>query len=343
MEMHGKFASALVAAALAGGLASATPATAQDAQNYLLATASTGGTYYPVGVAIATLVKVKLQPGQKIGMSAINSAGSGENIKLLRENEAQFAILQGLFGAYAAAGTGPIANDGPQKNLCSISMLWQNVEHFIVSADLVQTGTIDDVAGAKGKGAALGAQNSGTIGSNRTILGNLGYDIEADFDLVYAGYGPSAEALQNGQVAFMSTPAGVPVSAVTSAFANMGDKIALLGFTDEQISKANGAFGDLWTPYTIPAGTYPGVDKDIQTIAQPNFLAVRCDLPEETVYLITKTMHENLGFLQGIHAATKAMSLETALPGLPVPLHAGAARYYKEAGLDVPAKLMMAQ
>ena len=83
--------------ALAVGAAALT-AQAQDAQNYILTTASTGGTYYPVGVAIATLTKVKLEPGTGIGMSAISSAGSGENVKLLRENEAQFGILQGLFG-----------------------------------------------------------------------------------------------------------------------------------------------------------------------------------------------------------------------------------------------------
>ena len=64
---------------------------AAETKDYLMATASTGGTYYPVGVAISTLTKVKLQPTQNIGMSAINSAGSGENIKLMRENETQFA------------------------------------------------------------------------------------------------------------------------------------------------------------------------------------------------------------------------------------------------------------
>ena len=77
---------------------------AADDQNYLLATASTGGTYYPVGVALSTLTKVKLQPSHKISMSAISSAGSGENIKLLRDNEVQFAILQGLYGYYAWNG-----------------------------------------------------------------------------------------------------------------------------------------------------------------------------------------------------------------------------------------------
>ena len=103
--------------------------------SYVLATASTGGTYYPVGVALSTLVKVKLEPREKIGMSAISSAGSGENVRLLREGEAQFAIMQGLFGSYAATGTGPISESGPQENLRSITMLWQNVEQFIVAND----------------------------------------------------------------------------------------------------------------------------------------------------------------------------------------------------------------
>ena len=108
---------------------------AADERSYLLATATTGGTYYPVGVAIATLTKVKLQAQHKIGMSAINSAGSGENVKLLRDNEAQFAILQGLFGYYAWNGKGQLEQEGPQKDLRSVTMLWQNVEQFVVLAD----------------------------------------------------------------------------------------------------------------------------------------------------------------------------------------------------------------
>mgnify|MGYP000279175689 CR=1 FL=1 len=75
-------------AALALTMTAAAPLHAQGA-DYILATASTGGTYYPVGVALATLIKVKLQPSQGIGMSAISSAGSGENIRLLREGEAR--------------------------------------------------------------------------------------------------------------------------------------------------------------------------------------------------------------------------------------------------------------
>ncbi|HSM19592.1 MAG TPA: TAXI family TRAP transporter solute-binding subunit, partial [Hyphomicrobiales bacterium] len=99
-------------AAGAVGLALGGRAFAQDKdRQYILATATTGGTYYPVGVAIATLTKVQLEPKQKVSLSAISSAGSGENVKLLRENQAQFAILQGLFGAWATRGTGMLKGD----------------------------------------------------------------------------------------------------------------------------------------------------------------------------------------------------------------------------------------
>ncbi|MEN8658458.1 MAG: TAXI family TRAP transporter solute-binding subunit [Marivita sp.] len=140
-------------AALAATIAmSGVAAHAQDeGGSYVLTTASTGGTYYPVGVALATLVKVKLEPKAKIGMSAISSAGSGENVRLLREDEAQFGILQGLFGYYAATGTGPIAEVGPQENLRSVSMLWQNVEHFLVSSDVATTGSLADMVALKGE------------------------------------------------------------------------------------------------------------------------------------------------------------------------------------------------
>ncbi len=324
-------------AALALGAALATPAAAQS-EDYLLATASTGGTYYPVGVAIATLIKVKLQPTDGINMSAISSAGSGENIALMRDGEAAFSILQGLYGAWAAEGTGDLEGQGPQENLRSIALLWPNVEHFIVKSELVDSGTIADMAAAKGRTVSMGAQNSGTLGSNETIMGNLGMPL-SDYNLAYMGYGPSAEAMQNGQVDAMSTPAGVPVSAVSSAFATMGDQITLLSFTPEQIAAANGSFEELWTAYTVEGGTYPGVEDDIVTIAQPNFLAVNADVPEETVYKITKTIFENLAFLQAIHPATNEMSLETAIAGLPLPLHPGALRYFEEAGVTVPDRL----
>jgi len=312
---------------------------AESPSNYLLATASTGGTYYPVGVALATLTKVKIQPQHQVSVSAINSAGSAENIKLLRDKEAQFAILQGLYGSYAANGTGPLEKEGKQTHLRSITMLWQNVEQFVVKKEHAKKGDLSDLLALTGEKVAFGKKNSGTIGSNRFLLGNLGIDIDKQMSLFSAGYGPSAEALQNGQVEAINTPAGAPTGAVTKLFAAAADEISPLDVTDQQIEQVNGGL-DLWTRYVIPAGTYPNLDKDWNTIAQPNFLAVHADVDEEFVYLLTKTIYENLGFLQAIHKATLAMALNKALAGLPAPLHPGAVRYYREAGLDIPERLI---
>ncbi|MCF6320322.1 MAG: TAXI family TRAP transporter solute-binding subunit [Rhizobiaceae bacterium] len=326
-------------AALAAGVVFAFSANFAQAQSkdYILNTASTGGTYHPVGTAISTLTKIKLLPKKKFSLTAVNSAGSGANVQALASGTADFAILQGLFGSYAATGTGPVSE--PQKNLRSITMLWQNVEQFVLSNDKVKSGTVDDLKGVTGMSMAMGKQNSGTIGSNTVLLSGLGIDINKDYTLVHAGYGPSADALANGQAVGAGMPSGPPTGAVTKLMAANSDKFTILNVTADQAKAMDGG-RNLWVPYTIAAGTYPGQDKDVSTIAQPNFLAVNANVDEEHVYLVTKTMYENLGFLTAIHPATKAMAAEKAMAGLPVPLHPGAARYYKEIGLDVPESLM---
>ena len=324
-------ASALVAATFAVSAAFA------QSNDYVLNTASTGGTYHPVGTAISTLSKVKLLPKQKFSLTAVNSAGSGANVQALAAGTADFAILQGLYGSYAATGTGPISEK--QKNLRAVTMLWQNVEQFVISNDKVVSGTVDDLTALKGMVMGMGKQNSGTLGSNKVLLSGLGIDIEADFELVYAGYGPTADALANGQAVGAGIPSGPPTGAITKLMASNVGEFTILEVTAEQAAAMDGDRG-LWVPYTIAAGTYPGQDKDISTIAQPNFLAVNADVDEEHVYLLTKTMYENLGFLQAIHPATKAMVVEKAMAGLPAPLHPGAMKYYKEVGLDIPEHLM---
>lgn len=307
-----------------------------DSTDYVLSTASTGGTYHPVGTAISTLSKVKLLPKQKFSLTAVNSAGSGANVQALSAGTADFAILQGLFGSYAVTGTGPVSE--PQENLRSVTMLWQNVEQFVMAADKAATGTVEDLMSIKGESVGMGRQNSGTIGSNSVLLAGLGLSLE-DFTLVDAGYGPTADAMANGQAVAAGIPSGPPTGAITKLMASNEGKFTILDVTEEQAAAMDGG-RNLWVPYTIAAGTYPGQDKDVNTIAQPNFLAVNASVDEEHVYLLTKTMYENLPFLQAIHPATKAMAVEAAMAGLPAPLHPGAARYYTEVGLDIPANLI---
>lgn len=329
-----KLLGSLVSAAV---LAMAVNTAQAEDKDYVLNTASTGGTYHPVGTAISTLSKVKLLPKQKFSLTAVNSAGSGANVQALGAGTADFAILQGLYGSYAATGTGPVSDK--QENMRSVTMLWQNVEQFLVAKDMAKTGTMADMLELKGKPSGMGKQNSGTLGSNKVLLAGLGIDIEKDFELVHAGYGPTADALANGQVASAGIPSGPPTGAITKLMAANEGKFTILNVTEEQAEKMNSG-RNLWTPYTIAAGTYPGQTEDVNTIAQPNFLAVNASVDEEHVYMLTKTIYENLPFLQAIHKATKAMDVKKAMAGLPVPLHPGAAKYYKEVGMEIPERLM---
>jgi len=325
-------ATSVITAAMLSG------ANAASETKYVIATASTGGTYYPVGVGIATIASIKLAKKHKTTFSAITSAGSNENVDMLGKGEVNFAILQGLFGSMAWQGKDKYEGNA-QKNLRSISMLWQNVEQFTIKSKYAKTGNIKDIKNLYGERFSIGGRSSGSRVSSETILSSLGIDFNK-MDLQYLGYSPSSTALQDGKIEGMTTPSGPPTSAVTNAFASIGnDDIKVLDFNADDLKAINDNY-PVWTPFTIKAGTYPGQEKDINTIAQPNLLVVTKDTPEETVYLLTKTIYENLPFLNSVHKATLAMSLQKAIDGLPMPLHKGAAKYYKEQGIKIPASLV---
>jgi TRAP transporter TAXI family solute receptor len=303
---------------------------------YILTTATTGGTYYPVGVALATITKAHLYDTDGISLSAISSAGSMENIKLMRDNQAQFALLQGIFAAWAWHGDGPISR--PQPWLRSIGAMWQNADHFVLLTELTTDGSIMDLNSLSGQRFVLGARNSGAERSGAHILDSLNIDYANKFSLAYMGYGATANAIQDGTIVGMNIPAGVPVTGITRAFAMVGEDLRLLSFTDEQLAAVNAKY-PLWSSYVIPAGTYPHQPDAVQSIAHPNVLAVRADVPDEAVYLVTKAIWENLSALHEIHKATREVTLDKALTGLGAPLHPGAARYYRERGIAIPPEL----
>jgi TRAP transporter TAXI family solute receptor len=328
-----KFCSLIAIAIL---LTTTLPASAQDSNRLIIATATTGGTYYPVGVGIGTLVSLKLAKNDGITATAINSAGSGENIEMLNNKEAHLAILQSLFGLQASRGKG-FYEGKPVDSFRSITMLWPNVEHFAVMNKYAKTGTIADI-GALTDRFSIGKRGSGTEGSGRALLQALKINAK-DLKLEFLGYTPSTQAMLDNRIAGANIPAGVPAAAITQLFAMSNGDATVLDFSDDQLAVIQKDF-PIWYRYIIPANTYPGQKKDIRTIAQPNFLAVRADLPEDVVYKITKTIYENLNFLGTIHSATKNMSLDSALSGLPVALHPGAAKYYREVGIEIPERLI---
>lgn len=309
-------------------------------RDLLIATATTGGTFYPVGVAMATMISQELgDTDHQILASAITSSGSAENIAMLANNEVQLAILQALFGSMAWQGTG-VYEGRPASDLRGLAMLWENVEQLVVLSRFAETGTIGDLRGFTGRRVSLGSRWSGTEVSAQTILNTLGFTPGKDFEPVHLGYGPSADAMLNRRISGMFLAGGIPTGAVTQTYAGLGsDSVRILSFTEDHIRRLRDDY-PVWDRFTIPAGTYPGQDKPIETIAQPNILATSAKVDEEVVYRVLRTIWENLDTLHRHHAATRSMTLENAIDGLPVPLHPGAVRFYRENAIDIPEKLL---
>ncbi len=297
-----------------------------------IATASTGGTYYPIGVGMGNLWSEKLGD-QGIRATGQSSAGSVENIDLLRNGEAQLAILQGLIGAQAYTGLGNFEGNA-YEGLRTVSMLWPNVEHFVLMNNQVTSGTIADI---EGNSFSVGPQASGTEQSTLVMMEGINLSKE-NITPEYLGYDDTISAMRDGRLSGGSLPAGTPVAAITDMYAS-NVNASVLEVTDEQLEAINNVY-NTWFRFVIPGGTYPRVDDEIYTIAQPNLLAVAGDLDEDTVYILTKTLYENLDFMYEVHNSAKEMTLETALDGLPAPLHIGAYKYFKEAGLDIPDHLI---
>lgn len=299
-----------------------------------IATASSGGTYYPIGVGLGNLWTEQLGD-EGINATGQSSAGSVENIDLLRNGEADLAILQGLIGAQAVEGTGNFEGN-TYDDLRSISMLWPNVEHFVLMNDKVDTGTISDI---EGNTFSVGPQASGTEQSTLVMMEGVGLTKD-NITPEYLGYDDTISAMRDGRLDGGSVPAGIPVAAVMDMYAS-GVKATVLDVTDEQLEAINSIY-NTWYRFVIPEDTYDGVG-EINTIAQPNFLAVSKDMDEETAYLLTKTMYENLEQVHEIHNSAKDMSLDNALDGLPAPLHIGAYKYFEEQGLEIPEHLIPAE
>lgn len=311
------------------------PAVAQT--NVTLATASSGGSYYPVGVALSTIVTEELS-GEGIRMSPITTGGSAENVDLIGSNEAQMAIMMGLYGRDGYTASGTREGRPPVTNLRSITALWQNVEQYVLRGEKVESGDISDLGALEAR-FSIGPRNSGTEGTSRLVLGAIGIAPEKAFSVENMSYTAAAEAFQNGRIDGMSATAGVPTPAVAQLFVTSGEDATILNVTDEQLATIGEASGGLFTRFVLEPSVYEGLDAPVQTIQQPNFLAVSSELDNDAVYEITRVMFEHLDELQQANAAAKAIRLETALNGLPVPLHPGAIRFYEERGFDIPERL----
>ena len=304
-----------------GGDKKAAPA---KAQNINIATATTGGVYYPLGNAMAQLFNHKI-PGIKASAGA--TAGTPQNILLMQKKEAEVAFAQNGVAYYAYNGK-EMFKDKPTKFLRGITNLYPNVMHIVVAAN----SNIKSIKDFEGKKFVPGAIGSATEINSREILGLYGLDYKDKKNVKgeYLGYSEAAEALKDGRVDGILIAGGLPTSAVLDAASAL--KIRILSLEPDMIAKLKQTM-PWYYEITIPKGTYMGQTEDVHTVAVANLLICREDLSNDLVYNMTKALHENQKELVAAHSAAKDMKLQDALKGMTVPLHPGAEKYYKEKGI----------
>ncbi len=286
-----------------------------------IATGGTSGTYYPLGGDIANLFNATIE-GVKANAQA--TGGSAENLRLINSGDAELGTVQNDVAAYAFDGTDSF--DGEVINSFSVvSALYPEVIQLVARSDSGITG----IADLKGKRVSVGAAGSGTYFNAVHLLEAAGMTLD-DIDEQFLSFAESGDAAKNRQIDAFFCTAGIPNAAITELASTADAKVIPL--TTETVDNLIAA-KPFYIGFVIPAGTYPGIDVDVQTVAITALLVCTNDLDDDLVYQMAKNLYEKGPELL-THAKKVEITLDTALFGVGnLPLHPGAEKYYKEAGL----------
>lgn len=302
-----------------------------------IATATTGGAYYPIGNAMAQIWSKKL--GGKVRASAQATAGTPQNIELMMNNEVQIAIGQNgvCYYAYHATETYKDKNGFPYKQMRGMFTLYPNVMQWVVR----KGAGIKTVAEMKGKRIVPGQVASATEINSREMLSVYGINYlkekgSVNVNVEYLGYNETGDQIKNGQIDATHIAGGVPTAVVIDLMSS--DTAELISMEPAKIKEICDKY-PWYFPFTIPAGTYPKQKKDIQTIALSNILFTDAKQSAELIYMLTKATYEFHKELVAAHRATAFTIEKNAFKGMTIPLHPGAIKYFDEKGIEVPQKL----
>ena len=285
-------------------------------------TASASGALYAVGAAITNLWDTQID---YVSASSQESAGGIQNLTLVSEGEAQVSIAissncweclngQNSFEGYA------------YDDLKVIAGLYFNPNQVVAAGN----SGITDLASVKGKHFAVASAGSSVYGECQNHFTAAGLTFPDDINCEYIDFSAAADMLQNGTIDGAWIMSGAPASAVTQAL-TAGCRLVDI---PEDIIAALQADYPWYAPFTIPAGTYPGQDEDVQTSAIKMVMFCRGDLDEETVYQLTRTFWEHIDELGETQSNLAGLTPEEAVKDIAdLPLHPGAQRYYQEIGV----------
>ncbi len=334
-----KHSGKLFVAALAGAMLASTVAQAQNPTFFRIGTGSAGGTYFPIGGTIAN--GISSPPGSRPcdqggqcgvpGLIAIaqSTTASVFNNAAVQNGELEMGMAAADVTRSMYLGEGKFKGK-PHEKLRVVANLYPEDLHLV----LPKGKTINNLGDLKGKRVGIAQAGSGTQVAVLQMLEAWGVNRD-NMEEAELNNSQSAERMADGQLDAYFYAAGWPVAAMVQLASTKG--MSLHSFSEADLKKINEII-PAYIPSKIPAGVYEGVDKDALTPAVSALLVVSSDQSEELIYGITKALwNDNTRkLLDNGHAKGKQITAETALDGiaaLGVPLHPGAEKFYKEAGM----------
>ncbi|MBW7849716.1 MAG: TAXI family TRAP transporter solute-binding subunit [Rhodospirillales bacterium] len=311
--------SLVAAAVMAVGLAVAVPAKAEQFINVL--TGGTSGVYYPLGVALSKIYSDTIKDAK---VSVQSTKASVENLNLLQagRGEVAFSLGDSVSGAWNGDAEAGFAKK--LDKLRGISALYPNFIQIVASKD----SGIKTLADLKGKRVSVGAPKSGTELNARKVFAAAGLSYSDLGKVEYLPFGESVELMKNRQLDATLQSAGLGVASIRDL--STAIPIVIVEVPSSVVEK----IGDpAFIAATIPADTYTGQPAPANTVAVINFLVSTSAVPDDVAYQLTKAMFDNKEKLVAAHSAAKQIMLENATKGMPVPLHPGAEKFYREAGV----------
>jgi TRAP transporter TAXI family solute receptor len=283
-----------------------------------MGTGSTGGTYFPLGGAIAGVWSGNIDG---LSVSTQASGASVENLQLLAQGEIDLAMSINGTASQAIAGEGDFA--GQEYDITYLGAIYREVNQIVARADADIT-TVEDLAG---KTVAIGPPGSGTAVFAESLLARAGIELgEARQET----FGEAADLLRDGSIdasfAILALPAG---SLEEVARATDLVLVSLEGdLLDQTLSD-----DPTLTQAEYEPGTYTGIDEPATLVTNWASLYSRSDLNEEAAYQLAKVMYDMNADIAAAHAVGNEIQLDTALDGAAdVPIHPGAQRFFDEAG-----------
>jgi uncharacterized protein len=295
-----------------------------DKLRLVIGTGGTGGVFFPYGGGIARILTEKMGNTE---VTAEVTGGSVDNMKLIHSSDADLGMST-IDSAYnATQGVGAYQDTG-KISACTIATLYTSFFHVVALDD----SGINTIADMKGKRISVGSAGSSTEGLADRALEAAGLNPKTDITRDNLSVAESVSAIKDRKIDAFFWIGGLPTAAVTDLASTSGLKVKFLD-TTSILEPLRSKYGPVYTPFVIPAGTYPGFDTEMQGIGIGNILFVNADMSEELVQRILTTLFDNTEEVRKLHPEAEKFSLESAAIGSSIPYHPGAIKFYQAQGV----------